>query len=40
MKKVYATQDGDGHWYVIPFEMKDEFAIDLEDGEIDDRPKT
>lgn len=30
MKKAYATQDDDGHWYVIPFEMKDEFISDLE----------
>ncbi len=25
MKKVYAVQDNDCHWYVIPFELKDEF---------------
>ena len=25
LKPVYATRDDDGHWYVIPFEMKDEF---------------
>lgn len=24
-KPAYATQDEDGHWYVIPLEMKDEF---------------
>jgi hypothetical protein len=35
MKKVYATKDDDGHWYVIPFEMKDEFHYDL-DGLGDD----
>ena len=35
MKKVYAVQDDDGHWYVIPFEMKDEFNSDL-DGLSDD----
>jgi hypothetical protein len=35
MKKVYATKDDDGHWYVIPFEMKDEFMSDL-DGLSDD----
>jgi len=35
MKKVYVTQDESGHWYVIPFEMKDEFNSDL-DGYNDD----
>lgn len=30
MRKVYAVQDDDCHWYVIPFEMKDEFQSDLE----------
>lgn len=30
MQRVYATEDDDGHWYVIPFEMKDEFLSDLE----------
>jgi len=25
LKPVYATKDDSGHWYVIPFEMKDEF---------------
>lgn len=35
MKKVVAVQDDDGHWYVIPFEMKDEFHSDL-DGLGDD----
>jgi hypothetical protein len=36
MKKVYAIQDNDGHWYVIPFERKNEFLIDLENGEKDE----
>lgn len=35
MKRVYATKDDDGHWYVIPYEMKDEFNSDL-DGLCDD----
>lgn len=35
MKKVYATQDDSGHWYVIPFEMKDKFNFELDNGEID-----
>lgn len=35
MKKVYPVQDDDGHWYVIPFELKDEFLSDL-DGLGDD----
>lgn len=30
MKKVYVTQDDSCHWYIIPFEMKDEFNSDLE----------
>lgn len=30
MKKVYATQYDSGHWYIIPFELKDEFNSDLE----------
>ena len=25
MKKAYAVEDSDGHWYVIPFEMKEQF---------------
>lgn len=36
MKKVYVTQDGDSHWYVIPFERKNEFLIDLENGHVDE----
>lgn len=30
LKKVYVTQDDDCHWYVIPFDMKDEFNSDLQ----------
>ena len=25
MKRVYAVQDDDCHWYVIPYELKDKF---------------
>lgn len=35
MKRVYAVQDDECHWYVIPYEMKDEFHSDL-DGLSDD----
>jgi hypothetical protein len=31
LKKVYATKDNDGHWYIIPAEMTDEFRR-LRDG--------
>jgi hypothetical protein len=30
MKKVFAVQDESGHWYIIPFEFKDEFFRDEE----------
>lgn len=33
MIKVHATKDDDGHWYVIPSEMIDEFHRLLEGGE-------
>ena len=36
MKKVYAVQDGDGHWYVIPREMANEFNNDLENGHVNE----
>lgn len=36
MKKVYAVQDNDCHWYVIPFELKDQFFQDEENGEADE----
>lgn len=32
LRKVYPVEDGDGHWYVIPFELKDEFFKDEENG--------
>jgi hypothetical protein len=31
MKKVHAIKDNDGHWYVIPIELIDDFRI-LRDG--------
>lgn len=36
MIRVYAVQDNDSHWYVIPYELKDEFFTDLENGEKDE----
>lgn len=30
MKRVYAIKDDDGHWYVIPYELKDKF-IELDE---------
>lgn len=24
-KKIYVTQDDCGHWYIIPYKLKDEF---------------
>lgn len=36
MKKVYAVQDQDSHWYVIPAELKDDFFKDEENGEEDE----
>jgi len=36
MKKVYAVQDEEGHWYVIPFQLKDDFFKDEETGKEDD----
>lgn len=36
MVKVKAIQDGDGHWYVIPNELVDNFYLDLEDENLVD----
>ena len=36
MKKVYAVQDQDGHWYAIPDELKDDFFREEENGKEDD----
>lgn len=36
MEKVYAVQDDSGHWYIIPFEMKDDFFKMLNEGEPDE----
>lgn len=36
LKKVAAVKDGDGHWYVIPAEMRSEFYEMLEKGEADE----
>ncbi len=39
MKRVYVTQDDSGHWYVIPYELKEQFNYDLEneDEDFDDK---
>jgi predicted HAD superfamily Cof-like phosphohydrolase len=31
--QVFATQDGEGHWYVVPVDLKDEFDRLLDGGE-------
>ena len=42
MKKIKATQDESGHWYLIPNELFDEFRADvtneelIDSGEFDD----
>lgn len=36
MDKVYVVQDNDCHWYVIPYDLKDEFFSELEKGEADE----
>lgn len=36
MKRVYAVQDQDSHWYIIPYEMKDQFFEDEENGSRDE----
>lgn len=36
LQKVKAVQDDSGHWYVIPFELSDQFGIDVEDTEMTD----
>jgi hypothetical protein len=33
---VYATQDEDGHWFVLPLELKYEFWKDLENEDMVD----
>lgn len=42
MKRVYVIQDDEGHWYVIPFDRKNEFihdqmSMDIDSGEFDDK---
>ena len=36
MKKVKATQDDCGHWYIIPNDLYDQFNEDLENEEMCD----
>lgn len=36
MKKVIATTDYDGHWYVLPKELDEQFNKDLDDEELAD----
>ena len=31
-KRVYVTKDDDGHDYIIPWELKDDFNTELENG--------
>lgn len=33
LRQVHATKDDDGHWYVIPVELVDEFNRLLDGGE-------
>lgn len=33
LQAVYATKDNDGHWYVFPIELIDEFDRLLDGGE-------
>lgn len=35
LKRVYATKDNEGHWYVIPYEQKSYFFELLEISEDD-----
>jgi hypothetical protein len=43
MTRVYATQDESCHWYVIPYDRKEEFFKDeqnedmIDSGEFDDK---
>jgi hypothetical protein len=32
-KRVTVTQDDDGHWYIIPFELTEEFEEACERGD-------
>lgn len=32
MKRVYLTSDDDGHNYIIPFELKEDFETIMEKG--------
>lgn len=36
MKKVKATQDESGHWYIIPNDLYEEFSLDMENEEMGD----
>lgn len=31
MTRVYCTKDDSGHWYVIPYELKDDFNLLITD---------
>lgn len=33
-EKVYVSQDESGHWYVIPYDLKEEFDKDLFDDDM------
>lgn len=36
LKRVYVTQDNDGHNYVIPYDMRADFRVSLEHYETSD----
>jgi hypothetical protein len=36
MKKVKAVEDNDGHWYLIPNELYNDFFKDMHDDELCD----
>ena len=31
--QIYVTQDDSGHWYVIPYNLREKFEIDLYEDE-------
>lgn len=35
-KRVYPTTDDDGHWYVLPYELRNKFITDVSDDSIVD----
>lgn len=35
-KRVYLTEDDDGHWYVLPYELSDQFYYDQQNEQLVD----